>query len=114
MLRMHRRDRCVEGGRPRKKEESLFALLRLVSVHGVTVVAAIRGCVTEPLLLENSTASLGSTSGIAKSNKYPNFKSIKELIYKKGHMKIEKQKVPLTDNNIIEQELGKYLLFINE
>ncbi|XLS57910.1 hypothetical protein HN51_007665 [Arachis hypogaea] len=39
---------------------------------------------------------------------YPNLKSIKELIYKKGHMKIEKRKVPLTDNNIIEQELGKY------
>ncbi|KAL1349711.1 large ribosomal subunit protein uL30z isoform X1 [Arachis hypogaea] len=39
---------------------------------------------------------------------YPNLKSIKELIYKKGHMKIEKRKVPLTDNNIVEQELGKY------
>ncbi|MED6218104.1 hypothetical protein PIB30_023819 [Stylosanthes scabra] len=39
---------------------------------------------------------------------YPNLKSIKELIYKKGHIKIEKRKVPLTDNNIIEQELGKY------
>ncbi|KAL4373213.1 hypothetical protein AHAS_Ahas05G0059300 [Arachis hypogaea] len=60
---MRRRDRCVEGGKPRKKEESLFALLRPVSVRGVTVVAAIWGCVTEPLLPENSTASLGSTSG---------------------------------------------------
>ncbi|KAJ1375370.1 Ribosomal protein L7, eukaryotic [Sesbania bispinosa] len=39
---------------------------------------------------------------------YPNLKSIKELIYKKGHAKIDKQKVPLTDNNIIEQELGKF------
>ncbi|XLR65162.1 hypothetical protein S83_015834 [Arachis hypogaea] len=40
---------------------------------------------------------------------YPNLKSIKELIYKKGHMKIEKRKVPLTDNNIIEQVIyGKY------
>ncbi|KAF7822764.1 60S ribosomal protein L7-1 [Senna tora] len=39
---------------------------------------------------------------------YPNLKSIKELIYKKGRAKIDKQKVPLTDNNIIEQELGKY------
>ncbi|KAK7336302.1 hypothetical protein VNO77_16838 [Canavalia gladiata] len=39
---------------------------------------------------------------------YPNLKSIKELIYKNGHSKIEKRKVPLTDNNIIEQELGQF------
>ncbi|PSR89355.1 60S ribosomal protein like [Actinidia chinensis var. chinensis] len=39
---------------------------------------------------------------------YPNLKSVKDLIYKKGLGKIEKQRVPLTDNNIIEQELGKY------
>ncbi|KAG6627625.1 hypothetical protein I3843_Q036100 [Carya illinoinensis] len=39
---------------------------------------------------------------------YPNLKSIKELIYKKGYAKIDKQRVPLTDNNIIEQALGKF------
>ncbi|RDX71443.1 60S ribosomal protein L7-1, partial [Mucuna pruriens] len=38
---------------------------------------------------------------------YPNLKTIKELIYKKGHARMDKRKVPLTDNNIIEQELGK-------
>ncbi|KAL6956662.1 hypothetical protein U1Q18_006835 [Sarracenia purpurea var. burkii] len=39
---------------------------------------------------------------------YPNLKSVKDLIYKKGVAKIGKQSAPLTDNNIIEQELGKY------
>ncbi|KAI9074466.1 hypothetical protein K1719_043585 [Acacia pycnantha] len=39
---------------------------------------------------------------------YPNLKTIKELIYKKGFAKIDNQKVPLTDNNMIEQALGKY------
>ncbi|KAK7300726.1 hypothetical protein RJT34_11575 [Clitoria ternatea] len=39
---------------------------------------------------------------------YPNLKSIKELIYKKGNIRIDKRKVPLTDNNIVEQELGKF------
>lgn len=39
---------------------------------------------------------------------YANLKTIKELIYKKGHAKIDKRKVPLTDNNLIEQELGKF------
>lgn len=35
--------------------------------------------------------------------RYPNLKNVRELIYKKGFAKIEGQKVPLTDNNIIEQ-----------
>ncbi|XAR50481.1 hypothetical protein NMG60_11004822 [Bertholletia excelsa] len=39
---------------------------------------------------------------------YPNLKSVRDLIFKKGVAKIDKQMVPLTDNNIIEQELGKY------
>ncbi|CAL5440312.1 unnamed protein product [Camellia sinensis] len=38
----------------------------------------------------------------------PNLKSVKDLIYKKGLAQISKQRVPLTDNNIIEQELGKH------
>ncbi|KAA8541977.1 hypothetical protein F0562_023129 [Nyssa sinensis] len=39
---------------------------------------------------------------------YPNFKNVKDLIYKKGLVRIDKQRVPLTDNNVIEQVLGKY------
>ncbi|KAL1809754.1 hypothetical protein ACET3Z_026744 [Daucus carota] len=39
---------------------------------------------------------------------YPNFKSVNELIYKKGLAKIKKERVPLTDNNVIEQAMGKY------
>jgi large subunit ribosomal protein L7e len=39
---------------------------------------------------------------------YPNLKNVKDLIYKKGYGLIDKQRVPLTDNNIIEQALGKH------
>ncbi|XP_057472444.1 60S ribosomal protein L7-2-like [Actinidia eriantha] len=39
---------------------------------------------------------------------YPNLKSVKELIYKRGYGKLNKQRIPLTDNSIIEQALGKY------
>jgi len=39
---------------------------------------------------------------------YPNLKSVKELIYKRGFAKVHKQRIPLTDNAIIEQRLGKY------
>ncbi|KAK9232498.1 hypothetical protein WN943_022744 [Citrus x changshan-huyou] len=39
---------------------------------------------------------------------YPNLVNVKELIYKKGYATVDRQRIPLTDNNIIEQTLGKY------
>lgn len=39
---------------------------------------------------------------------YPNAKSVRDLIYKKGCGKVDNQRVPLTDNNVIEEALGKY------
>ncbi|KAI9797264.1 MAG: 60S ribosomal protein L7 [Piccolia ochrophora] len=39
---------------------------------------------------------------------YPNLKSVRELIYKRGYGKIDKQRIPLTDNALIEANLGKY------
>jgi len=38
---------------------------------------------------------------------YPNLKSVKELIYKRGFGKINNNRIPLTDNKIIEENLGK-------
>ncbi|KAG2467844.1 SC5A6 protein, partial [Polypterus senegalus] len=37
---------------------------------------------------------------------FPNLKSVRELILKRGQGKIEKKKVPLTDNTVIEQHLA--------
>ncbi|KAJ8448772.1 hypothetical protein Cgig2_011393 [Carnegiea gigantea] len=39
---------------------------------------------------------------------YPNLKSVRELIYKRGYGKVDKQRIALTDNAIVEQTLGKY------
>ena len=39
---------------------------------------------------------------------YPNRKTISDLIYKRGFAKINHARIPLTDNMIIEQSLGKY------
>ncbi|KAA8540171.1 hypothetical protein F0562_024266 [Nyssa sinensis] len=39
---------------------------------------------------------------------YPNLKSVRELIYKRGYGKLNKQRIALTDNSVIEQPLGKY------
>ena len=39
---------------------------------------------------------------------YPSLKTIRELIYKRGFAKVNGQRVPLSDNEIIEKELGKF------
>jgi len=38
---------------------------------------------------------------------YPSLKNVRDLIYKRGFGKLNGQRKPLTDNNIIEQRLGK-------
>lgn len=37
---------------------------------------------------------------------YPSLKTVRELIYKRGFAKIDKQRIPITDNSIIEKALG--------
>merc|ERR1711998_341412 len=38
---------------------------------------------------------------------YPNLKTIKELIYKRGFGKVNGQRIPITDNAVIEKVLGE-------
>ncbi len=45
---------------------------------------------------------------------FPSMKSVRDLIYKRGYGKVNKQRIPLTDNAIIEQELGKFGLICME
>ena len=37
---------------------------------------------------------------------YPNLKSVRELIYKRGFGKVNGQRLPITDNAMIEKSLG--------
>jgi len=39
---------------------------------------------------------------------YPSLKTVRELIYKRGYGKINKARIPLTDNALIEEHLGKF------
>merc|ERR1712227_204246 len=39
---------------------------------------------------------------------YPTLKSVRDLVYKRGFGKINKQRIPLTDNAVVEKGLGKY------
>ncbi|KAJ3341358.1 60S ribosomal protein L7 [Gonapodya sp. JEL0774] len=39
---------------------------------------------------------------------YPSVKTVRDLIYKRGYAKVKKQRIPLSSNQVIEAELGKY------
>merc|ERR1711871_1464304 len=39
---------------------------------------------------------------------YPSLKTVRDLIYKRGFGKINKQRLPLVDNALVERGLGKY------
>merc|ERR1719460_1063500 len=39
---------------------------------------------------------------------YPSLKTVRDLIYKRGFGKINKQRIPLTDNAVVERGLGKF------
>jgi large subunit ribosomal protein L7e len=38
---------------------------------------------------------------------YPNMKSIHDLLYKRGHAKMDGRRIPISDNKLIEDKLGK-------
>uniref|UniRef100_A0A2K6BJJ9 Large ribosomal subunit protein uL30 n=1 Tax=Macaca nemestrina TaxID=9545 RepID=A0A2K6BJJ9_MACNE len=39
---------------------------------------------------------------------FPNLKSVRELIFKRGQAKVKNKIIPLTDNTVIEEHLGKF------
>jgi 60S ribosomal protein uL30 len=39
---------------------------------------------------------------------YPTLKTVRDLVYKRGFAKINGQRIPITENGIIEKHLGKY------
>ena len=39
---------------------------------------------------------------------YPNLKTVRELVYKRGFAKVDKQRMPITDNSVIEKALGQF------
>lgn len=43
---------------------------------------------------------------------YPNLKSVRELMYKRGFAKIRGQRIPITSNAIIEKKLCMYYFIL--
>ncbi|OTA66808.1 60S ribosomal protein L7 [Hypoxylon sp. EC38] len=79
------------------KPRKILQLLRLLQINNGVFVRVTKAT-AEMIKIVEPWVAYG----------YPNLKSVKELIYKRGYGKINKQRIPLTDNAIIEENLGKY------
>ena len=55
-------------------------------------------------------ADLGS-SNLYVTYGYPTLKTVRELVYKRGFGKVNKQRIPLSDNAIVANSLGEYGIF---
>jgi large subunit ribosomal protein L7e len=75
----------------------ILQLLRLRQLHNATLVRVNKATVNMLRKVEPYIAY-----------GYPNLETIKKLVYKRGFAKINKQRIPITSNTVIEQTLGKY------
>ncbi|KDQ17990.1 hypothetical protein BOTBODRAFT_29303 [Botryobasidium botryosum FD-172 SS1] len=79
------------------KPRKILQLLRLLQINNGIFVRVTKA--TEQMLrLVEPYITYGE----------PNLKTVRELIYKRGYGKIDKQRVALTDNSLIENSLGKH------
>ncbi|KAJ9652664.1 60S ribosomal protein L7 [Neophaeococcomyces mojaviensis] len=79
------------------KPRKILQLLRLLQINNGVFIRLTKAT-QEMLTVINPYIAYG----------YPNLKSVRELIYKRGYGKINKQRIALTDNQLIEDNLGKY------
>jgi len=79
------------------KKRKTLQLLRLLQINN-GVFIKITKATTEMLKIVEPYIAYG----------YPSHKNVRELLYKRGYGKVNKQRIPLTDNSIIEASLGQY------
>ncbi|KAJ1569843.1 60S ribosomal protein L7 [Nowakowskiella sp. JEL0078] len=79
------------------KPRKILQLLRLYKINAGTFVK-LNKATLEMLKWIEPFVSWG----------YPNQKTVRELIYKRGFAKVNKQRIPITDNSVIENVLGKF------
>ncbi|KAL2355494.1 60S ribosomal protein L7 [Cryomyces antarcticus] len=78
------------------KKRKTLQLLRLLQINNGVFVRLTKAT-AEMLKIVEPFVAYG----------YPNLKTVRELIYKRGYGKVDKQRIPLTDNAVIEEQLGK-------
>lgn len=78
------------------KVVKILRLLRLRQIHNAVLVRLNKATINMLRLVEPYIAY-----------GYPNLKTVRELVYKRGYGKVKKQRIPISDNRVIEGVLGK-------
>ncbi|CAM9147896.1 unnamed protein product [Scytosiphon promiscuus] len=78
------------------KVRKILQLLRLRQINN-SVFVKLNAATVKMLRLVEPYVAYG----------YPNLKTVRELIYKRGFGKVNKQRIPISDNSVIEGTLGK-------
>jgi large subunit ribosomal protein L7e len=78
------------------KVRKILQLLRLRQIHNTVFLKANKATINMLRLVEPFVAY-----------GYPNLKTVRELVYKRGFGKVNKQRIPIADNSVIEEVLGK-------
>ncbi|SJX63859.1 probable 60s ribosomal protein L7 subunit [Sporisorium reilianum f. sp. reilianum] len=79
------------------KPRKILQLLRLLQINNGVFVRLTKAT-SQMLQLVQPYVTYGA----------PNLKTIRELVYKRGYAKVNRQRLPINDNKIIEDNLGKY------
>ncbi|KAJ3161975.1 60S ribosomal protein L7 [Geranomyces michiganensis] len=79
------------------KPRKIMQLLRLTKINSGTFVR-----------LTKATLQMLQWVGPYVAWGYPNLKTVRELVYKRGFAKVNKQRMPITDNSVVEKELGQF------
>ena len=79
------------------KTKKILQLLRLRQIHNAVFVKLNQASITMLRLVEPYIAY-----------GYPTLKTTKDLIYKRGFAKVNGSRIPIADNSVIENKLGKY------
>jgi len=87
------RVRGINGVSPKTKK--ILQLLRLRQLHN-GVFIRVNAATTKMLRLVEPYIAYG----------YPNLKSVKDLIYKRGYAKLSGQRIPLSSNEVVSAALG--------
>jgi len=78
------------------KVRKILQLLRLRQLHNAVFIK-LNAATIKMLRLVEPYIAYG----------YPTLKTVKDLIYKRGYGKVNKQRIPLSDNSVVEEGLGK-------
>jgi len=95
------RIRGIMGVSPKVKK--ILRLLRLRQLHNAVFVR-LSGPMIQMLRWVEPYVTYG----------YPNHKTVRELIYKRGYAKIKGNRIPITDNSTIQKHLKRYNIICME